>query len=116
MAMTWRDAAIEALRVNGVSSAADIVRVIAERGLRDVTGSTPEATVGAVLYTAVQDGDPRVRTSGPGLFEHTGSVFAPRTAIALSRLETMDPRDVWSDEARDFTPWLMENAQYLFLN
>jgi hypothetical protein len=113
MAMTWRDAAIEALRVNGVSSAADIVRVIAERGLRDVTGSTPEATVGAVLYTAVQDGDPRVRTTGPGLFEHTGSVVAPRTTVALSRLETMDPRDVWSDEARDFTPWLMENAQYL---
>lgn len=113
MAMTWRDAAIEALRVNGVSSAADIVRVIAERGLRDVTGSTPEATVGAVLYTAVQDGDPRVRTTGPGLFEHTGSVVAPRTTVALSRLEAMDPRDVWSDEARDFTPWLMENAQYL---
>ncbi len=113
MAMTWRDAAIEALRANGVSSAADIVRVIAERGLRDVTGSTPEATVGAVLYTAVQDGDPRVRTAGPGLFEHTGSVVAPRTTVALSRLETMDPRDVWSDEARDFTPWLMENAQYL---
>ena len=113
MAMTWRDAAIEALRLNGASSAADIVRVIAERGLRDVTGSTPEATVGAVLYTAVQDGDPRVRTTGPGLFEHTGSVVSPRTTVALSRLETMDPRDVWSDEARDFTPWLMENAQYL---
>ena len=41
MTMTWRDAAIEALRINGASSAADIVRVIAERGLRDVTGSTP---------------------------------------------------------------------------
>jgi hypothetical protein len=66
MAMTWRDAAIEALKINGVSSAADIVRVIAENELREVTGSTPEATVGAVLYTAVQDGDPRVRTTGPG--------------------------------------------------
>ena len=113
MAMTWRDASIEALRVNGASSAADIVRVIAERGLREVTGSTPEATVGAVLYTAVQDEDPRVRTTGPGIFEHTGSVVSPRTTVALSRLEAMDPRDVWSDEARDFTPWLMENAQYL---
>lgn len=113
MALTWRDASIEALKMNGVSSAADIVRVITERNLREVTGSTPEATVGAVLYTAVQDGDPRVRTAGPGLFEHTGSTVAPRTTVALSRLEAMDPRDVWSDEARDFTPWLMENAQYL---
>jgi hypothetical protein len=113
MAMTWRDAAIEALKINGVSSAADIVRVIAEKEFREVTGSTPEATVGAVLYTAVQDGDPRVRTTGPGLFEHTGSLASPRTVVALSRLEEMDPRDVWSDEARDFTPWLMENAQYL---
>ena len=94
MAMTWRDAAIEALKINGVSSAADIVRVIAENELREVTGSTPEATVGAVLYTAVQDGDPRVRTTGPGFFEHTGSVASPRTVVALSRLEAMDPRDV----------------------
>lgn len=113
MALTWRDAAIEALKTNGVSSAADIVQIIAEKNLREVTGSTPEATVGAVLYTAVQDGDPRVRTAGPGLFVHTGSAVAPRTTVALSRLEAMDPRDVWSDEARDFTPWLMENAQYL---
>ena len=113
MALTWRDAAIEALKVNGVSNTADILRVIAERGLREVSGVTPEATIGAVLYTAIQDGDPRIRFVGPGLFEHTGSTVAPRTTVALSRLEPLDPRDVWSDEARDFTPWLMENAEYL---
>ena len=87
MALTWRDAAIEALKINGISNTADILRVISESGLREVTGATPEATVGAVLYTAVQDGDPRIRTVGPGLFEHTGSTVEPRTTVALSRLE-----------------------------
>lgn len=111
--LTWREAAIEAMKGRGPLSAEDIVRVIAERGLRSVTGATPEATVGAVLYTCVQDGDSRVKTSGPGLFEHTGVTSIPSTTVSLSRLEPMDPREIWADEARNFTPWLLENATYL---
>jgi hypothetical protein len=113
MALTWKEAAIEALRRSGPLSAADIVRVIAERGLRSITGATPEATVGAELYTAVQDGDPRVRIVGPGVFEHTGSEATPQPVSSLSRLEPVDIRDVWANEARDFTPWLLANAEFL---
>ena len=113
MALTWKEAAVEALRGSGPLSAADIVRVIAERNLRPVTGATPEATVGAVLYTSVQDGDARVRIVGPGTFEHTGATELPRPSANLAWLEQMDLRDVWSDEARDFTPWLMDNADRL---
>ncbi|MER5626433.1 DUF4268 domain-containing protein [Streptosporangium sp. NPDC002544] len=31
----------------------------------------------------------------------------------LSRLTPVDPREVWRHEARDFTPWLLENADVL---
>ncbi len=31
----------------------------------------------------------------------------------LGRLEYLDPREVWSNEAGDFTPWLLENEEYL---
>lgn len=34
-------------------------------------------------------------------------------AIQLSRLQALDPRDVWAHEAHDFTPWLLENADAL---
>ncbi|WP_329791357.1 hypothetical protein V1227_05425 [Lentzea sp. DG1S-22] len=32
---------------------------------------------------------------------------------ALGRLEPVNPRDVWTYEARDFTPWLLANAEAL---
>ncbi len=32
---------------------------------------------------------------------------------SLSRIETLDPREVWNHEARDFTPWLLENSDAL---
>ena len=32
---------------------------------------------------------------------------------ALGRLEVVDPREVWPDEARDFTPWLLDHAEVL---
>jgi hypothetical protein len=31
----------------------------------------------------------------------------------LGRLEPLDPRQVWSHEAQDFTPWLLDNADTL---
>ena len=34
-------------------------------------------------------------------------------AIQLSRLQTLDPRQVWVHEAHDFTPWLLDNADAL---
>lgn len=113
MSLTWLEASIEALKSKGPMNAAQIVEAIGGLGLRAIGDSTPEATVGAALYTAVQDGDPRVKLVGPGAFEHTGSKEPSRTLQVVGRLEEMDPRDVWADEARDFTPWLLENAQFL---
>ncbi|MEW6574357.1 MAG: hypothetical protein AB1374_12090 [Bacillota bacterium] len=31
----------------------------------------------------------------------------------LGKLEKVNPREIWPDEARDFTPWLRENIQAL---
>src|SRR5947209_1954124 len=31
----------------------------------------------------------------------------------LGRLESIDPRDIWTHEAQDFTPWLVSNADRL---
>jgi hypothetical protein len=31
----------------------------------------------------------------------------------LGRLERLDPRKYWRDEARDFTPWLRDNIELL---
>jgi hypothetical protein len=35
------------------------------------------------------------------------------TSPNLGRLTTVPPRDVWTHEARDFTPWLLQNADVL---
>src|SRR2546423_984150 len=33
--------------------------------------------------------------------------------VQLSRLQPLDPREVWVHEAHDFTPWLLANADAL---
>jgi hypothetical protein len=111
--LTWREAAIEALRGSGELNPAQVTARIEELGLRELSGRTPEATVGAQLYTAVQAGDPRLELVAPGVFAHTGSDAVPRTGVTLGRLELLHPRQVWADEARHFTPWLFDNADYL---
>ena len=35
------------------------------------------------------------------------------TAEPLGRIERLDPRDVWPNEARDFTPWLANHIEEL---
>lgn len=111
-ARTWLDAALDVLKQGGQYSARDIVNEIEKRGIRPITGKTPEATVGAVLYTAIQDGDSRVRLANSGLFEFGEDTNVPNTTV-LGRLESVDPREIWPDEARNFTPWMLNNAPYL---
>ncbi len=36
-----------------------------------------------------------------------------RERVQLGRIEVLDPRSVWVNEAHDFTPWLLENADAL---
>jgi hypothetical protein len=111
--LTWREAAIAALKGAGPLNVQQVADRIAELGLRDLTGRTPEATVAAQLYMAIQNNDQRVEQVGPGLFRHTGSDRQPVTERTLGKLEFINPRDVWPDEARHFTPWLLDNADYL---
>jgi hypothetical protein len=111
--ITWREAATEALVGAGPLTVQQVTERIGSSGIRPLTGQTPEASVGAQLYSALQDGDPRLRQVGPGTFEHTGSTAAPPTQQDLARLEFMDLRSIWPDEARHFTPWLLQNADRL---
>lgn len=110
--LTWLDAAVEVLKTGGQYTARDIVNEIEKRQLRSITGKTPEATIGALLYTLIQDGDTRVRLVGSGMFEY-GEGSGPMPSAILGRLENVDPREIWPDEARDFTPWMLSNASYL---
>ena len=57
--LSWREAIIEALKTsNKPMSSVEIVAVIKERGLRKVSGNTPEATVGAQIYSSIKkDGE-----------------------------------------------------------
>jgi hypothetical protein len=110
---SWLEAALAALEKGGPMTARGIVQYISEKGLRPVTGETPEATVGAVLYMAIQNGNPSVTLQEAGVFAYTGRASSQGVTETLGRLEEVDPRDIWRDEARNFTPWLLDNADYL---
>ena len=110
---TWREAALSALRGAGPLRVEEITDRIRSEQLRELTGNTPIATVAAQLYLAIQDNDPRVRLVATGVFEHTGILREDISQRSLGRLEFINPRDVWPDEARHFTPWLLDNADYL---
>lgn len=110
---SWLEAAIEALKRGGPMSVSQILTSVEAMELRAISGRTPEATIGAALYTALQNGNPSIRLVRPGVFEHTGKDAQHDSVGTLGRLEEMDPRDIWRDEARHFTPWLLQNADYL---
>jgi hypothetical protein len=88
--LSWREAIIEVLKKSSKPmSSVEIVTAIKERGLRNVTGNTPEATVGAQIYTSIKkDGDdsPFVQMS-PNVFRFkqpikvTGDVLQPAAGI-----------------------------------
>lgn len=67
--MSWRQASIEALRRSGPMTASDILGKIETLELREITGLTPEATIGSILYTAIKNGDVRIRLISRGIFE-----------------------------------------------
>jgi hypothetical protein len=54
---SWRALAIELLPDKGPLSADEIVGLIAERGLRELSGLTSSATVAAALSTECTRGD-----------------------------------------------------------
>lgn len=110
---SWLEAALVALQRGGPMTARAIVDYIAKNDLRPVTGQTPEAAVGAVLYMAIQNGSQAVKLHDAGVFIHTGQQGATELATQLGRLEEVNPRHIWQDEARDFTPWLLGNADFL---
>jgi hypothetical protein len=110
---SWLEASLLALEKGGPMTARSIVQYISDNGVRPITGETPEATVGAVLYTAIQNGNPAVTLREAGVFVHTGKASPSGPSETLGRLEEVDPRDIWRDEARHFTPWLLDNADYL---
>lgn len=70
--LSWREAIIKVLKTsNKPMSAAQIVAAIKERGLHDITGKTPWATVSAQIYTSIKrDGasSPFIQTA-PNEFE-----------------------------------------------
>lgn len=65
--LSWREAIIEVLNKSSKSmSSVEIVAAIKEHKLRNVTGNTPEATVGAQIYTSMKrdgEGSPFVQAS-----------------------------------------------------
>ncbi len=70
--LSWREAISEVLKTaNKPMNAADIVATIKARGLRQITGNTPEATVGAQIYTSMKrDGESSPFSQpAPNLFE-----------------------------------------------
>ena len=38
---------------------------------------------------------------------------SPRDRLGLGRLERVDPKSIWRHEARELTPWLLENLDLL---
>lgn len=67
---SWRSLAVYLLREHGPMTASQLVELIKEKELRQITGKTPEATVGAALYTAIKRGDEELILMSPGLFSY----------------------------------------------
>src|SRR5438093_12030833 len=49
----------------------------------------------------------------PPMGDASNGPFGSTSEVYLGRLERVDPRVIWQRENRDFTPWLLENADRL---
>jgi hypothetical protein len=96
--LSWREAIIAILKLtNKPMSATDIVDAIKEHGLRTVTGNTPEATVGAQIYTSIKrdgDGSPFVQT-------HPNEFALRQPGQAVSDVPPSEGSTVSSDDEED---------------
>lgn len=71
-ALSWLDAALHVLEsADSRLSPTEIRQRIEDQGLRPITGKTPDATIGASLYTEANHERARVRVAGKGRFERT---------------------------------------------
>jgi len=59
------------------------------------------------------EGHPRIHGERDNLSEALGCMTIPGRTIQLGRIELLDPRSIWVNEAQDFTPWLLANADAL---
>jgi hypothetical protein len=86
--LSWREAIIEVLKKSSKPmSSVEIVAAIRDRKLRNVTGNTPEATVGAQIYSSIKkDGEcsPFVQIS-PNVFS-----FKQQTKVACDVPQTVE--------------------------
>jgi hypothetical protein len=95
--LSWREAIIEVLKsANKPMNAADIVATIKARGLRQITGNTPEATVGAQIYTSMKrDGESSPFSQpAPNLFEFKpSSKSAPAVQVPCEGTTSSDDEE-----------------------
>ena len=108
----WQDAIVSALQdADKPLHYQEITKIIGEKGLRTLTGATPDATVNSHLSRMIKEGHPsydeRLRKVSRGVFE-----FAFRDDVAVPEQESDDLDDEEQDSNPDLIVWVPAYALY----